>query len=289
MSEGNVYLCNWINEGGLFKIWLDKDPKLCSCNRDFGEAYDQLWGQVCEKYGDGEAYLEFASGLPANELISRFGNQEIVKIVGNAKADGPINFNDCYSGGTCSFCGKPLGPRNSIAGVYRSIPSGGGSFTKGAFLHLFSERFINLLSDKEREGLKLSMVERMRKVSSSIYYELVGTAIAGYVGARNLSGLKGWQCPVCNARSFGYYIQDFPVHTFVARSDLPSPVPSCFVIGSSQEGLKLCMTMKRWKELVRCPERKGLVGGPMGIVEDRDLERRPALPLKKPGESPTGS
>jgi len=281
VAEGKIYSCNWVSEHGGFRLWLDRHPEIAGVDRSFDRAYRRLWSQICEKYGDGEAQLEFVTELPDSGLLSKFGGQAIVKIVGNASAEGPLNFAQCYTGGVCHFCGHPLGERNTTTGTYSAIPPGAGSFTAAAFLHLFSEPFIGLLRPDERSGLRFLPVAPARKSPPRKYFELVGDPIAGYVGVRNLERLIGSQCPECDGRRYGYYVRDFPIHEFVARADLPKPLPSCFAIGDTRAGLLLCMTAQRWRELAKRPERKGLIAEPIGIVEDRDLERTPKLPLKK--------
>jgi hypothetical protein len=284
MDKGNAYLCDWTAEKGGYKLWLENDHSICSLASSFEDAYQSLWLRICDKFDDEEPHLEFARGNPSDSLMERFRGLEFVAVAGNDYAEGPINFADCYSGGLCEYCGEPVGKRNEVPGVYRYVPAGAGALTRKS-PYLYSDRFIGILTDEERAGLHLRKVELEKKSRSKdthIHYELLGPSAIGYVGVKNLGGLKGWRCPECHVRWFGYYIRGFPLHKFIATGSLPDPIPSCFAVGNKHDGFELCMTMKRWKEISQQPERKGLAHGKAGIVDDRDVERDPILPIKPP-------
>jgi hypothetical protein len=287
MDERNVYLCDWMAEKGGYRLWLEKDHKICSLASSFEDAYQSLWLRICDKFNDLDPRLEFTRGNPSDSLMERFRGLEVVTVAGHDYAEGPINFADCYSGGLCEYCSEPVGKRNEVTGVYRYVPAGAGALTRKS-PYLYSDTFISILTDEERAGLHLRKVEletKSRSKNSHIHYELLGPSAIGYVGVKNLGGLKGWQCPECRARWFGYYIRGFPLHKFIAIGSLPDPIPSCFVAGNIYDGFELCMTMKRWKEISQQPERKGLAYGKAGIVDDRDVERNPILPIKPPPKS----
>lgn len=287
MDEANVYLCDWMAEKGGYKLWLENDHKICSLASSFEDAYQSLWLRICDKFDDLDPRLEFTRGNPSDSLMERFRGLELITLAGNDYAEGPLNFEDCYSGGVCEYCAEPVGKRNEVTGVYSYVPGGAGALTRKS-AHIYSEVFLNILTDEERAGLHLRTVELARKSrskNSHIQYELLGPAGIGYVGVRDLGGLQGWRCPECRARWFGYYIRGLPLHKFVAIGSLPDPIPSCFVVGNKHDGFELGMTVKRWKEIAQRPERKGLGYGKIGIVDDRDVDRNPILPIKPPPKS----
>lgn len=284
MDEGNVFLCDWMVEKGGYRLWLEKTPAIVSLAASFEDAYQALWLRICHKFGDPDPRLEFTRGSPNDSLMERFRGLELITVAGHDYAKGPLNFADCYSGGICEYCAEPVGKRNEVVGIYSHVPAGAGALTCRS-VHLYSEVFLNILTDKERAGLHLCKVELERKSRSKnrhIQYELLGPSGIGYIGVKDLGGLKGWQCPECRARWFGYYVRGFPLHKFVAIGSLPDPIPSCFTVGNKHDGFELCMTMKRWKEIAHRPERKGLTYGKIGIVDDRNVERNPILPIKPP-------
>jgi hypothetical protein len=282
MDEENVYLCDWKAEKGGYKLWLEKDDKICSYASNFEDGYQSLWMRICDNFGDEAPRLEFTRGNPSDSLTERFRGLEVVTVAGTAYAEGPMNFASCYSGGVCTYCDEPVGKRNGVTGVYRYVPAGAGALTRRS-PYLYSDLFISILTDEERAGLHLRKVGlETKSPSTNIQYELLGPSGIEYVGVKDLGGLKGWRCPDCHARWFGYYIRGFPLHKFIAIGSLPDPIPSCFVVGNKHDGFELCMTMKRWKEIAQRTERKGVAYGKVGIVDDRDVERNLILPIKPP-------
>jgi len=91
--------------------------------------------------------------------------------------------------------------------------------------------------------------------------------------------MDGAQCGICGHRNFDFFKRNFPMR-FVAKADLPRPLPSCFIIGSVQ-AVQLCFTQDRWQELVTKPGARGLVSGAIGVVEESECVRNPKLPSYK--------
>lgn len=78
-------------------------------------------------------------------------------------------------------------------------------------------------------------------------------------------------------RTWGFFIDGLSMNSFVARSDLPVPLPGVITVGRSPE-IELAVTGARWKELVGRKGTRGFVAHPLGVVPDHDVVRCPELP-----------
>ena len=65
--------------------------------------------------------------------------------------------------------------------------------------------------------------------------------------------------------------------SFIARSDLPAPLPGVFTVGNLPEG-QLAVTESRLKELIGRKGTRGFVSSPLGIVAKHEVVRQPELP-----------
>ena len=138
-------------------------------------------------------------------------------------------------------------------------------------LQIFSESFLALLSDEERSALNVRPVQRA-KPGMKRYLEILGPSIARTVGVRGLPGLLRRKCKTCGTCCLTYLIGS-EMFTFLALGDLPSPLPSVFVIEDENHWLDLCMTRQRFSEL-RLWQRHGGCNRPKShVAPDREVIR----------------
>ncbi len=79
---------------------------------------------------------------------------------------------------------------------------------------------------------------------------------------------------MCSREIFDYLQTGLEIGFFVAKSDLPGPLPKCFAIGEN-EFLSLCLTGPTWRAIMK--KKKGLEGSQVGVVKDDYLVRVPEL------------
>jgi hypothetical protein len=79
-------------------------------------------------------------------------------------------------------------------------------------------------------------------------FELLGPAGPVFVAVAGLQ-VSGWRCSGCGRLTWGYWIDGFSIHSFIAASDLPRPLPGIFTVGRPPE-VHLCATGERWRRLV---------------------------------------
>jgi hypothetical protein len=150
-----------------------------------------------------------------------------------------------------------------------------GSFgTDGGPNHqIVSEEFIALLTPDEKRRLEFQATLRKGRKK---FYELVGPQGPARVAVAGLK-VSGWRCTQCDHRTWGYWIDGLAINSFVARADLPDPLPGVFTVGSFPE-IELAATASRRKELLGQKGTRGLASRLLGVVPEREVVRRPELP-----------
>ena len=297
MPEGRVYLCSWEKTGKAFRLWVKSRPKVQGRGKTYEKAEEKLLDNICTHYDDPEAVLEFDPPLPESPKVARFLKPAIVSVGGDTTPDfyGPLGsdftkqpgrhweppLGELYSGGICRECGSAIGERNSVPLEISVFETG----YEGAFcgeIQIFSERFLALLKPREKRGLEFRPIYR-RERSRIQFFELIATPTVPYVGVKGLK-MSGWRCGTCGYRTFGFWGWGFELNEFVAKMDLPSPLPTCFTIGTHSE-IKLCFTRERWQELVTKPGARGFHSEPIGVVEESECVRNPKLAKKVTGKA----
>lgn len=108
------------------------------------------------------------------------------------------------------------------------------------FGRVFSDGFLSLLRPKEKERLEFRPLLVSGKQPRRKYFELLTPPEVPFVGVNGFD-TAGYECLDCGCRVFstrervlnqsGFYINHF-----VCRSDLPDPLPSCFVVRTTEAG-----------------------------------------------------
>lgn len=254
--------------------------------RTFVEGYQSLWALVMERSGDGEAYLEFAQGLPTEQLVGGLGTRALVKVCGNSRAEVACDLAELFTGGLCQTCKSLVGERNSVPLKVRGVPNSDGFFVArgGVILFCFSEKFVDALYNLGVTPTSFrECVTSRRKIRS---FELVGTPFCRTVAVAQLgtrdrsidsaSLLSGWICSECGTRSFYYIHPDLGLREFVAEADLSRSSSAVLVVASGAD-MHLCFRRTAWLKLSQ-EKFRGLVSCPIQIVSSRDVVRMPELP-----------
>jgi hypothetical protein len=272
-SEGNVYLCSWSKKRGEFKITLKADRHITVTSDSFGGAEELMWELLCEKFGDGEAVIEYDKSLPKTQFAEYFGKPEILCISGNGSVGRMLGSPELYSGGYCKKCQRPLGQRNKQSAGFASLPSADGAVVfEGYVGNLFSEDFLSLLSVEEQARLSFLPVIGPDK-SRKNFFELVGKPSASHVGIPSFPGRLNKRCDACGKLRSHLYLYRNELFQFVALRDLPEPIPSVFVIGDEIE-CSLCMTRERYQKIIGKKGSKDIVSRQIWVVSDDKFVRR---------------
>lgn len=294
--EDDVYVCSWSKTKNGYEMWLKSRPQVRSLGESYEEAAETLVESIQDAGGAIHAVLEFDPPLQPAENVKEFLNPSIVTIWGDdcfeqggprrsgsfanaAERDAHLAWDDAhYEGGCCGRCNHPLGTRTAKVLELSYVRSGyGGGFVsiKGGTSYVFSETFLALLTDQERESLELRKVVRS-KSSRVSYYELIGPSGPKKVGLKHVKPHSGWVCDDCGYQCFSYSRTGFDLRDFVAAEDLPNPLPGIFTVGT-QPHVELTATSKRWAELVGQKGTRGMLSEPIGVLPTERVEHHPQL------------
>lgn len=81
---------------------------------------------------------------------------------------------------------------------------------------------------------------------------------------------------MCDRRHHSHqFYDDFAA--VICRSDLPSPAPPCFFVGSPID-TRLCIPRDRWEQLRGRPGTRKLLSSRLAVVDESRIERNPDLP-----------
>ncbi len=296
---GNVFICKWERIGQQWHVWVKGKPKLSGRGDTLEAAELQLEQEIWSAAKNGDdvipTLMEFEPPLPASERTKKFFIPEIYYVCGDeifsllrgyfpyghVDAETMAYINSLYEGGICKVCMYGIGKRTEVEFKTEcKIGDSDGLFLRHSQIHtsawFFSDRFISLLTNEERERLKFRECQVKRKGKRK-YYELAGNAIANNVGVKGLDA-RGPECLECGHRCFSItdHDLDFSMQDFICRSDLPEPLPACFAI-TIDDRITLCMTRERWDQIRGNKNAKGIISRPIGVVDEELCERHPRL------------
>lgn len=266
MSEGNVYICLWKKRGRRLTISLKSDPGVKVSAPELDEAEEKMWELLCEKFGDGEAVLQYETPPPvaATEFATRYGTPHLVTVSVNDGMGGLVNEKEVHPKGYCNDCRLPLEVADGVIPEYDYVPTSDGAVTmQGLF---FSENFLSLLSKKEKAGLEFLSVKGPAKAKKR-FFQLTGKTVADYVGVPGFEGLSLHQCRRCKRPLTISYLRNCKMYNFVALHDLPKPLPTVFAIGRDGD-VSLCMTRARYSELLGQPGTRNMTSSRLWVVPD---------------------
>jgi hypothetical protein len=267
MSEGNVYLCVWAKRRARLTLALKDDPKIKVSAPELDEAEEKMWELLCEKFGDGEAVLQYVTPPPvaATEFATRYGRPHLVTVSGNDSMGGLLNEKKVHPKGYCRDCQDPLVVTN-VTPEYNYVPT-----SDGAVGNFFSEDFLSLLTKKEKGGLQLVPVIGPKRARKN-FFKLRGGAVADFVGVPGFEGLCLDRCRRCKRALTIMYLRNNKLYSFLALGDLPKPLPTVFVVGH-EENISLCMTRDRFSQLLGKPGTRNIASSRVWVVPDKQFVR----------------
>jgi hypothetical protein len=242
-----------------------------------------------------QAVLEFDPPLPSGPLETQFHRPELYLICGDERFESHVSAkqapcrsldamcdlaDEYYVAPVCRACRHASGTRSDKPLWVGTVAGGfdgafGGVNVQMLTSHLvFSDQFLALMTDDERERLQFRKVDRSPRARKT-FYELLGPAGHRLVGVSDLP-VSGWYCDACGYRTFGYWMPRLTMHDFIAAEDLPAPLPTMFPVGAPPE-VQLCVTGARWKELVGRNGTRGFTSRPLGVVAADRVIREPEL------------
>ena len=307
--DTNVILCKWKKSQEGFRLWVKGKPKVFGEAATYEEAEDRLIDAIMNAAADLDAVIpvvpEYDPPLPASAQAEKYLRPELYLVAGDEifELDGwlrPISLHcgeysyhlenrkaavqSLFWGGICQTCKSGVGGRSDVPlfvdGTGYQTDGGWirGPFAQG--IRVFSDRFLALLGADELKLFNFRPVRVSKKVKRE-YFECYSTDRVPFVGVKGLD-TDGIECRDCG--TICCYSIDEPIlqcggvfiDSFICRSDLPDPLPSCFPIGiGSKTGI--CMTRDKWDEVRGHKHAKGIASRELGVVSNEQAERKPRL------------
>jgi hypothetical protein len=310
--KSNVFICKWKKTASGWRLWVRGKPKVSGTGPTFEEAVDELVSSIQDAADDLDAVLpvltEFDPPPPPSAVAEPFLKPELYTVHGDEIFDlvppsalhlrwktppecytDPASrarfFESCYSEGICSACGQGRGKRTDLPlfvdHVSRWVDGGWIRGPIANLTHVFSDRFLSLLTPGELRRFEFRAIELPSKAGKQKYFELLAGKTVPFVGVKGFDA-SGWECKVCGHRFWS--VDEWALHGslgvhqhFVCRSDLPRPLPSCFPVGDDNR-VRLCVTRRRWDELRGHQCAHGIASQPVGVVDEDRCDRSPRLP-----------
>lgn len=292
--EHSVYICRWSNSPDGFTLWTTTEPRVQASGNTYALAEERLLNAIQERGGAMHAVLEFNPPLPKTDWEAKFAQPELYLICGDDRfeVDEPrqapfeteqqrearLTWMDrFFERPLCRKCEATTSTRSGEPLCLNYAPpryDGAFSTFGGAHVEIVSSEFVSLLTPQERDKLSLRAVIRSAKARK--FYEILGPGGPPFVGVTELP-VKGWQCSQCQHSQWGYWIDGFAFHDFVASSYLSSDNLGIFTVGS-HPNIHLCATGERWRELAGRKGVRGFVSRPLGVVKTHDFVLNPVLP-----------
>jgi hypothetical protein len=289
MTEGRVFIARWKKTQNGYRVWVKNSPKLVAEAPTFQDADEALWDVIMRATDDGENTREYDPPAPAAAEIAAFLDPAIVRITGNAGgvyAD-PAGL---FSEGCCERCGATRGARTDKSLFVADIGAEDAGFatlkTQPMYARVriayFSERFLALLTPKERNSFTWRRIERPPR-ARKVYFELLGANVL--IPSVGVTGLPiagapdkpfGWYCESCGygaAPHYGKWGEPWPLN-YVCRADLPDPIPSTFGLQAGRN-LSLCMLQDRWRKILGNRSARDVVSDDVGVVPLDRCDRAP--------------
>lgn len=276
MSEGKVYDCKLIEKDCVYCIELLDNPSIRSEDTDLEECKLDIYSQIMDWNGDGEAVLELLPPLSKKrkdsiQLYSNVSSNDWIYIVKEIREQVykdvcPVCQHDKKANRTDAFLElerKPKAPIAYAEGVYPVI-------------EIVKESFLNLLS-KEEQNLFIKRPV-LFKGKECGYYELLPKKTVNLVGYKNAEYPFGFECSKCNHKRFVVRVNGYDDGTyFVSKLDFANNYPSMFFVYG---GFMKSLTFRndRWKILKQHKkETRGVSSEPVFLLESEYIAD-PVLP-----------
>lgn len=278
--EGNVYLCSWKKGRAGFEITLLRDDRVTVRGKSLPEAEGRMVELLCERFGDGEAVIDYDRPLPDEAFPACYTKPSIFLVRPNEGVHSLPPERPLPETGPCTACGNRRRGNPAAPARYDWLPAGSdGALDWKQTGDIFSDAFVSLLPEEARDGLRFRPVEyvgqqKLRKRFS----ELVGSPVADFVFSSRIPLTDGFRCRRCGFTQAIQTLGGILVRC-LARNDLPQPCPPVFAAKTINAELFLCMTAEFWRRVQGGKGTRNLLGTPLCMLDPEEVVRVPTVPV----------
>jgi len=282
--EGNVYLCDKKKKWGKYRLELQENRDIKTSGYDLELCKVEIYEQILDAYGDGEAVLEF---IPEKSKKLKTGTYLYTELGYNESVD-ILNENSLFEGGICPKCSYGIGdrteellnlerkPKNNLVSITYKKRKYDDEFNR-VFpkVNIYSKKFLNLFTKDEK--LLFDTKSVLLKGKESEYVELIPKKIvlhSGHKGAQYPTEyLQSWRCSECKRENYlvdasNIYRDDY---IFLNPNDIRDSSTMFFM--SQGMHTSLVVRTDRWAQLLQHKkETKGIVTNPVVILEEKYVE-----------------
>ena len=269
MREEATFRCKWKPTSTGYTLWVPGYPAIKLDAPDLAAGTKAISELLLEHGVATTPFLELSPRPPVVETFRKFAQPELYLIHGNDPCySRSVDSAMLHTGTICERCGGISGMRNDAPLRLDCPVSGDGGFTADKLhsYHLFSGEFLKQLSIQERSRLAFREIQ---KPGRRPFFEIVGPVGVPTVAVAGLQH-SGWFCLGCGRQVLAYCLADMPIHSFVLRSTLPTPLPTVFTV-TDGGSLQLCATAARWDELREMRRSRGIVSQLLGVIDADDV------------------
>jgi hypothetical protein len=287
MLEGNIYVCCWTADGGLWRLRTGSGRrKFEASGSDFQSALDRLTEKIGNATGDGEPRFTYDPPLPAPDLEKQWVPRHwaLLQTEADIWIEGPKG--RYFTGGACHLCHGAIGSRNDepleagagegqVCGVI--VRNGGIDPSKRLVV---SDRFLALLHPKERAKCEWRRVRRGTRARVK-FLECIPEHFAPWTAVRGWEN-AGYQCQGCGRASW----QTLPpgsdrgsfdhLFHYTSTSAIPSTSTAMFVLGDPGD-YQLVLPRTRLLRLIHDRGSIGMSIADFGAIPDSMAGATPVL------------
>ena len=277
MAEGGVYLCNWSQSNGDYRLQLRANPNLQASGRDLEQCKEDICLQVLDWNGDGEAVLEL---FPPEEGKRIPGGAILLARVGYNDSARVVDYEMLFEGGACPVCKFGIGARTGATLHLESNPKGMACSIHGCYpiLLIFRKKYVDLLSDEELACVEVRPVTLDGKETD--YVELIAGNTVRTVGYRGANYPARFQqsfiCSECGREKFEVEADGVEYGTsFIDANDIDAD-PSQMIVIDDGWRQSPAFRLGRWEQLLEQAGNRSLLSDAVMVLES-DYVEHPVL------------
>jgi hypothetical protein len=144
-DTGRVYRAIWRKVKAGFEVETRSRPPLIGAGKTYDGAIEALQVEILSRTGDGEAYVDVQKPPgPSDQVLAPYFKGRMFGVSGNDNAV-VTNIDALFTGGLCSSCGNPAGPRTGVTAQLKRAPLAAGAVVVAMRACIYARAFVEAL------------------------------------------------------------------------------------------------------------------------------------------------